>query len=307
MDFGVTILIIFAAALIISFLKGNSKDRCLKDFKKDFIIISFIDKTAVWGMQILASTGIYVKYQKPYKNEKHVETGFFLYKTEFPTVQGFYRPIEYMSDQKQKNRNRKIMVIGKKPIMLLFDKIRMFFSSVRDAIVQSMMMFTAKMVPQTSVFSKNQKYLNDVNTSVIDYIGFSYDPLLERNIGSKVVYELKKDGEWKEYTGVLVKYTKDFLLFYDTQTEITVDLKLNGNDVHTENLMVKLKRNGSILKVKNMRNNPVIVGNGKTVNPGSEISIEVGEDQNIKIALTLIENVDAIFPQSICSVRHTTC
>ncbi len=306
MDFGITILIIFSAALIISFLKGNSKDRCLKEFRKDFIIISFADGTAVWGTQSLAATGIFLAYSQPYKNENHVETGFFLYKTEYPTVQGIFRPVEYMSESRIKSRNTKVNVIGKKPIVWFFDKVRMFFSSVRDAIVQSMMMFTAKMIPQTSVFSKNQKYLNDVNSSVVDYIGFSYDPLLEKNIGSKVVYELKKDGAWKEYTGILVKYTKDFLLFYSTQTEIALTVKIHGLRSSVSNLMVEITRNITELKFRNLRKRPIKIQNGITINPGETSIIEVENSEVIKISLILIEEVDAVFPQNICSVRHTT-
>jgi len=51
--------------------------------------------------------------------------------------------------------------------------------------------------------------------SLLGTVSTSYDPLLEKYIGHKVVLELVKGDEIIEYCGVLRGYTKDFAEILD--------------------------------------------------------------------------------------------
>jgi hypothetical protein len=50
---------------------------------------------------------------------------------------------------------------------------------------------------------------------IVGTVGTSYEPLLEKYIGRKVVLEIKKDDKVIEYCGVLKDYTSEFISVLD--------------------------------------------------------------------------------------------
>ena len=71
-------------------------------------------------------------------------------------------------------------------------------------------------------------------------VGASYEPLLERYIGNKVVLELLKGDKVFEYCGVLKEYTAEFIEIMD------VDYKSNGESPARKADLVVLRKYGLI-------------------------------------------------------------
>ena len=80
-----------------------------------------------------------------------------------------------------------------------------------------------KATPAGAVLSSQDKYVTQMKKELMGSIGTSYEPLLERYIGHRVVLELIKGDKIIEYCGVLKEYTADFIEVMDVDYETKED------------------------------------------------------------------------------------
>ena len=305
--FAITIAVIFVATLIVSYFKATSKDACLKLFKENMVVVKFKNGDTIWGRFFLESTGFLLVYEKPHDNITHFETGFLVYKSEYPTIFGILRPVSLMNEMEFRERENLMKLYKKSFLIWLKDKVKNFFSAVRDAIVQSFNLFLGRyLIPKSSVVKANKKYISDVGKYAVEFVGNAYDPLLEKNIGKKIVYEINIENTWKEFVGILVKYSKDFLAIFDTEFPLEANLKIKGNEAEEEHFNVRFLRKGSKLEVINKRNDTVdiVIGeNTYKLDKGEKKILEVSKDEEFKLIFR--ETFDVVFPRSVCIIRHT--
>jgi len=302
-EFWITLFILFAVALVGSYLKSNARDRCMKLFHHDPVIV-LIDSRAVWGSMQLESTGFLVSYAEPYANQGHVETAFFVYKPEFSRVSGIFRLATDLQSTRNRSRQLRKSLSQKRTLVWIKDRVRNFFASVRDAIVQSLTMFTGRIIPQTSLLGKNTSQVNSLGTTLIDFVWNSYDPLLEKNIGKKIVYERKQGDSWEEKTGILVRYSKDFLLIFDTTFSLPVSFQFQHSRNSARILGVEVRVEGEQIRVTNRRSSPIVLQSAQVIAPGAWGSIAQEQAPCTNISFCLEETVDAVFPRTLCVIRH---
>lgn len=302
----ITIIIIFTSTFIAGYVKSKIKDRCLKDFNKFPIIVLLKNGKTIWGKMELESTGIILNYPRPHENPMHKEKAFILYKPEYATLLGVFRPISDLDETEKKARELKSLVFKSGLLVRIRRGIRNFIAAVRDAVLETFSVFLGRVAPKSSVLSSNQKYVKKMGESFVDYIGNSYDPLLEKLIGKKIVYEVFRDDQWNEYIGILRNYTKDFLEIISTKfpMELTFTLPVPGSK--TEHLSIVISNDGEFVEILNARNNPIsVLFEDKTheINPSDFIKFEKTK-LNGSIKLLLEEEIDVIFPRSEAIVRH---
>jgi hypothetical protein len=302
--FGWTIVIIFCTTLVISLFKSSVKDRCIKALHGTHTITLFQNGKSLFGKLHLEATGYTTLYDRPYSNGGHLESGFILYKSEFPTLFGVFRPIEDLTSNEQGKRKTQYLMVKQPFIVILRNRTRNFFAAFRDAIVQSLTLFMGRLVSKTSVVGQNQKYITDAGTSVVDYVWNSYDPLLERNLGKPVIYEVFRNGTWEEYSGILVRYTKDFILVFDSSYPLDVQFRIRDQECCSTHLGVSYERNGPNMTVWNQRNQTVWWQNQFNLSPGEKWEGTVEKDGPIDCSIALMEPMDIAFPRSVCIVRH---
>jgi len=74
-----------------------------------------------------------------------------------------------------------------------------------------------------AVLTSQEKYVSRMQQEVIGTVGTSYEPLLERYIGHKVVLDFIKGDKKFEYCGVLKDYTAEFVEIMDVNYRIKED------------------------------------------------------------------------------------
>lgn len=97
-------------------------------------------------------------------------------------------------------------------------KILNVFKTVRDSVVEVVNMVIShakKATPAGGVLTSQDKYVTQMKKDLMGSVGTSYEPLLEKYIGHKVVLELIRGDKIFEYCGVLKEYTADFLEVMD--------------------------------------------------------------------------------------------
>jgi hypothetical protein len=100
------------------------------------------------------------------------------------------------------------------------------FRTVRDSVVEIVNLVISqakKATPAGKVLTSQDKYVSQMKQELMGSVGTSFEPLLERYIGHKVVLEMIKGDKVFEYCGVLKEYTAEFVEIMDVNYKITED------------------------------------------------------------------------------------
>ncbi|RKX53948.1 MAG: hypothetical protein DRP30_03405 [Thermotoga sp.] len=306
--FAITIAVIFVATLIISYFKSSSKDSCLKDFDDFPILVEFKNGKTVWGKMRLEATGMWLEYEKPHDNVTHKESGFLLYKKEFPTMFGVFRLVEDLSSSDRRRRDTRLVIENQKFLLFLRRKIRNFFAAVRDAFVETISLLIGRYGTKSSIISQNKKYVKGIGESVVDYIGNSYDPILEKLLGRRIVYEVQEGEKWREYVGTLKNYTKDFIEIVSSKFPVRLNLKMKKGVDYMSSHGIELSRVEQGLRIRNIREERITVhfkDRRKSIDPKSTEIIQIDGREDLDLTFTFTTLVDAVFPRIHAVVRHT--
>jgi hypothetical protein len=105
-------------------------------------------------------------------------------------------------------------------------KIQNAFKTVRDSVMEVVNMLISqakKASPAGAVLTSQDKYVSQMKQELMGSVGTSFEPLLERYIGHKVVLELAKGDKIFEYCGVLKEYTAEFIEIMDVNYKAKED------------------------------------------------------------------------------------
>jgi hypothetical protein len=222
--FGITIIFIFLCAFIGAFLKGRSRDKCLKSFSGNIVTVEYKTGKTVWGKLRVENTGLELVYREKHRDKQgHIEASYILYKNEYPSIQSIIRFHDHLDDSDRRKREKEIK---KTYHPSFFSRARRrltnVFKTIRDSFVEVINLFIGQVKKKTGggLLSTQDKYITRIKQDLVGSIGTSYEPLLEKYIGSTVVVELMKDGKVLEYPGGLKEYTSEFIELMDIDYNI---------------------------------------------------------------------------------------
>lgn len=217
----ITIVFIILSTLIGAFVKGRMRDKCLLHFEGYPVNIEFKNGKIAWGILRLEATGLELKYKEPYldKNDNQIETSFILYKNEYTNIRRVVCFMDDLDAKTKKKRERFLKSICSKGVPRgIFRKIRNFFATIKDSIMEvvNLLIGRAKQAtPMGAVLSSQDKYVSEMQKGVLSSMNVSFEPLLEKHIGRKVVLEYSGGEKTVEYSGILRSYTAEFLELID--------------------------------------------------------------------------------------------
>ncbi len=236
-----TIIFIILATLVAAFIRRLTRDKCLKDFENNEVTLERDDSKVAWGKLVVENTGLELLYPSTHKDsDGHIERSYILYKYEFPHILVLVR---YHNQLSEKNKKKRQIQLKKTYHPGLFRRmnrrIKNFFKTMRDSVMEviNILVSQAKKVsPAGRMISSQDKYVNQMKTDLVGTVGTSYEPLLEKYVGRKVVLEMVRSETVVEYCGVLKNYTADFIEIMD------VDYKAKPqDDVQKADLIVPRK------------------------------------------------------------------
>lgn len=219
-----TIIFIVLSALVAIFVRRVTRDRCLKNFAGNTVTLERVDGVTVAGKLDVENTGLEVVYLEPPGGveapaEGPIKTSYLLYKSEYPQIQALVRYHHQLSDKNQRRRERELKRIYHPGLVHRSRrKVKSIFKTLRDSvmeIINTVISQAQKRGPARAVMTSQDKYVTQMKTSLTGSIGASYEPLLERYIGHRVVTLVSRGDQTLEYCGILKEYTADFLEILD--------------------------------------------------------------------------------------------
>ncbi|MHC5083134.1 MAG: hypothetical protein ACYTET_04260, partial [Planctomycetota bacterium] len=194
-----TILFILLSTVVAAFIKGRSRDKCLKAFNKFTVTIEDVTGKYIWGKLRVESTGMELTYHKTNEDaDGHIETSYMVYKYEYGNIGALVRYHEFLTGD---NLKRRQVALEKTYHPGFFRRMRRkmmnMFKTIRDTImeVSNVLMSQAKKTAGAgALLSTQDKYVSQMKNQVIGSVDTAYEPLLEKYIGHRVVAEfLHKD------------------------------------------------------------------------------------------------------------------
>ena len=234
--FYITILFIGLSTFVGMIIKKLHRDKCLKDFAGYMVTLEKKDGKDVWGKLRVENTGIELAYPETQTDtDGHLEASYIVYKFEFPNIAAFVRYHDGLSDEGKKKRQRDLERTYH-PGMLrrARRKTQNFFKTIRDAVVEIMNLLISKAKKTgaaSGTLNSQGKHVTQMKQDLIGSVGTSYEPLLERYIGHKVVLEVIKGDRIVECAGVLKDYTAEFIEVMDVDYKKNEDAPVRKADI----------------------------------------------------------------------------
>ena len=224
----ITIIFIVLATAVGAFIRGRTRDKCLKDFEENRVTLLETSGKTIWGKLRVENTGLEFVYPDRHKDEQgHDETSYILYKNEFPNMAALIRFHDELSAQNKKRREAELRK-AYHPTFLrrLKRKTLNVFRTLRDSVMEVVNLLISqakKATPAGTVLTSQDKYVSRMKQDLLGSAGTSYEPLMEKYIGHRVVLELLKDDKIVEHWGVLKEYTAEFIEVMDVNYQLKND------------------------------------------------------------------------------------
>ena len=224
----ITIIFIVLTTVVAAFIRRRSRDKCLKDFSETMVTLEQTTDKIIWGKLNVENTGLEFIYPEKHEDkEGHDETSYILYKYEYPKIAALIRFHDQLGESNKRKREKELnRTYHPRLLRRLKRKIQNVFKTVRDSVMEVVNMLISqakKATPAGAVLTSQDKYVSQMKQELMSSAGTSFEPLLERYIGHKVVLELAKGDKIFEYCGVLKEYTAEFIEIMDVNYKAKED------------------------------------------------------------------------------------
>ena len=318
LSFFISIGLVFLLGLIGAYLRSMVRDRCLKSWDGFHITVERADGKVIWGVMHLEPSGMELSYLDTIQDEKHIESTFLIYNSEYKNIQAIYRYADKLSEWGKKQRAQDVeKSFHPGPLRRLGRKMRNFLSTATDSLNEVVGVVLGRVQKSGSRFmtEKDSATLGKLSGQVIGQTGSMYDPLLERYIGRRVVVELAEGNEVHEHVGIFKNYSADFIELLEVQypQRQTLPLTSEGN-FQSERIAITSK--DGALEVNNNDGWPILVISLKDGDREEAINavVDTGETivlhpilENLRsphLLVQAVQELDMIAPRSRCVIRH---
>lgn len=311
--------LLLGGALLSGFLKSRARDRCLSHFEGYHVTLERTNGRLVWGEMALYPNALELIYRSDVQDEHHVETSYVLYKDEFPQLQAIYRYCDELGSEQWDRRAQDLQQsfhpgFGRRLRRRMRNMVNLALESASQAI--GILVGQVQSSSSRGITSSGEDYLNVLSQNLVGYAGTSYDPLLERYIGTRVVVEVTEGDVVYEHVGILKDYTADFLeildVHYPNQSTVQVRSESCCEEQH-----LRVVREGGVLHVENVGEQSLLLKNlrvgGQTkplnavLDTGDTLDLHLdgaGSIENVELVVKIVRHLDWIVPRSHALVRH---
>ncbi len=315
-----TVLGIALVTLVGTFVSGRMRDRCLKGFNRFLTTLEMTDGRIVWGMLQVMTTGIELTYPRDHFDRDHVETSFLLYKDEFDSR--MFLLARYHTDLDDRARRRRERILRKSYRPSFFRRMlrstRNAANTIRDSLNKLLSLLigqAARTTRHSAAFVATQQAdLTRAGQDILGFVGTSYEPMLEKRVGTKIVFELNRQSHVTELVGILKEYSGSFIEVLDVDYPSSPVAKVRRGipTMLAKDVICNLE--GVLLEIRNESLDPIDVATvvigaetkpGQSIAAGSAWQIEIPSDYTqIEVQGRCVRKADLIIPRSRAIVRH---
>lgn len=228
----ITVTFITIVSTVMTMLK---RDKILKSLAGHLITIEIkggqpdSDGSRYRGRLRVESEGLEVVEEKV--DTKDEKISYLIRKDEFSTIHALLRYHDLLTDKEKNEREEEVRRVYHPSIgMRLRRRVRNVINEMRRIATEAFKLIFGKVQEQ---FGRYKTELEEKGTEVVTYItGATYDALIDRLIGTRIVIRVKDN---LEYVGVLKDYTSDFIELLNVEYKNTWQTTLKRDDGFSKN------------------------------------------------------------------------
>lgn len=224
--FMLTVIIIVVSTLVIAVIRRLHIDKCLKDFKDDFVTLILEGNVCRRGKLDVESIGLELLYPTEDVTADQPAYSYILYKEEYAKILVLARFHEDLSEKNRCLRDREMQRTYHPGFWLRMKrKTGNFFKTIKDSLTEIFNQFSTQLKANNTSYANQEKMAKQVNQELVGSWDATYNTLLEKYIGNLVVVEYKSGALEGKFTGVLKEYTAQYLEILD----VMLDMEGNGS------------------------------------------------------------------------------
>lgn len=208
--------LLFVAATITAIAARRKRDRCLKYFNNEPVMILMQSGKWLWGRFITYPKSMELVFDDPAKDEAGIrKASFVLYSPEIDGIRILLQPPPKAETEEHEKWKKEIQRIANPSLARRFRRWTWnIFNTLRDAVSQSISMLIGTMKTKTPMgkVSGADKRAGDIGDTLLGTVPNAYEPVLEKYLSKQVVVEMLQDGAVVEFAGLLQEYSEKYLL-----------------------------------------------------------------------------------------------
>ncbi|MDZ8118587.1 hypothetical protein [Pontiella agarivorans] len=229
LDFWLPMALIFLAATVTAIVARRRRDRCLKYFNRDPVLILMQTGKWLWGDFMAYPATLELIFKSPQKDENGIcKASYVLYGPEIDGIRKILQAVPDKGTPEHERWERETLAIAHPSPLRRFRRwIWNVFNTLRDAVSQSLTVLIGSMKKTTKIgnVAGADKRAGEIGNTLLDTVPSAYEPILEKYLGKKVVVEMLKDKTVVEFTGLLQEYSGKYLLIRNVPFSPDLNLK----------------------------------------------------------------------------------
>ena len=231
LEFWLPMALLFLAATITAIAARRKRDRCLKYFNREAVMILMQSGKWLWGHFLAYPKTLELVFEHPEKDESGIrKTSYVLYTPEVDGIKKIIQPPPKSGTPEHKRWQKEIQRIANPSLFRRFRRwIWNIFNTLRDAVSQSLSMLIGNMKKTTQMgkVSGADKRAGEIGNTLLGTVPNAYEPVLEKYLSRQVVVEMLEDGEVVEFAGLLQEYSGKYLLLRNVKYAPDIDASLH--------------------------------------------------------------------------------
>ena len=216
LEFWLPMALLFVAATITAIAARRKRDRCLKYFNREPVMILMQSGKWIWGNFIAYPKAMELVFETPELDSSGCKkASYVLYTPEVDGIKKILQPPPKEGTKAYEHWEEEIKRIANpSPLRRLRRWLWNVFNTLRDAISQSLGMIIGSMKKTTPMgkVSGADKRAGEIGNTLLGTVPNSYEPVLEKYLSKQVIVEMLEDGEVIEFAGLLQEYSGKYLL-----------------------------------------------------------------------------------------------
>ena len=216
LDFWLPMVLLFVAATVTAIAARRKRDRCLKYFNREPVMILMQSGKWLWGRFIAYPKAMELAFESPIKDESGPrKASYVLYTPEVDGIKKILQPPPAAGTKEYERWQRETEHIANPSLLRRFRRwVWNVFNTLRDAVSQSlgMILGTLKSKSPMGKVAGADKRAGEIGNTLLGTVPNAYEPVLEKYLGKQVVVEMLEDSEVIEFPGLLQEYSGKYLL-----------------------------------------------------------------------------------------------
>ncbi len=216
LEFWLPMALLFVAATVTAIATRRKRDRCLKYFNREPVMILMRSGKWLWGRFNAFPKAMELVFENPEKDDSgQRKASYVLYSPEIDGVKKILQPPPAAGTKEHDRWKKEIQRVANPSLLRRARRWTWnVFNTLRDAISQSLGMVIGSMKKATPMgkVAGADKRAGEIGDTLLGTVPNAYEPVLEKYLSKQVVVEMLEDGAVIEFAGLLQEYSEKYLL-----------------------------------------------------------------------------------------------